>query len=467
MDKPRVPNPRIEGYIWRHAQDEMRALLLFVRHQWYVIFFLVLAIGLMVHQLKPFPPASIRMATGQPGSTQDVLGKQYQERFASAGVAIDLVSSKGTEDSLALLTAGKVDVALSLGGLEIDRASGVVSLGSVGYQPLWLFHTGADFTGDDLFEYLRGKRVYVGVVGSGTRVVVDALFKEAGHASQSIFKEESSMLAKDSVDALLSGKLDAVFMVAGHDSGLAQALFTNPRVKLLSFPIADALARRISHIETVSIPRGAISLSPVRPKSDIKMVATTTTLLVRADLHHAIQNLFLTTSEDIYNSGLVFFDRPGGFPAFTDKTTPRSEVAEKYYLRGGAPFFSEYVPYWLASFIDLAWFSLLALFLVIYPIFRMLPAYRKYIFDVLATQLYFEIYHIDQDLYRAHSADALAALRPKIAALSHKVQTVWTPMGTKESYNFLVAALARLIRRVNERFVKMGLEKIESAPGHH
>ena len=125
------------------------------------------------------------------------------------------------------------------------------------------------------------------------------------------------------------------------------------------------------------------------------------------------------------------------------------------------------MPYWLASFIDLAWFSLLTLFLVIYPIFRMLPAYRKYIFDVLATELYFEIYHIDQDLYRAHSADALAALRPKIAAISHKVQTVWTPMGTKESYNFVVAALARLIRRVNERFVKMGLEKIESTPGHH
>ena len=103
MDKPDVPNPRIEGYIWRHAQDEIRALLLFVRHQWYVIFFLVLAIGLMVHQLKPFPPATIRMATGQPGSTQDVLGKQYQARFASAGVTIDLVSSKCTEDSLAIL----------------------------------------------------------------------------------------------------------------------------------------------------------------------------------------------------------------------------------------------------------------------------------------------------------------------------------------------------------------------------
>lgn len=467
MDKPDVPNPRIEGYIWRHAQDEIRALLLFVRHQWYVIFFLVLAIGLMVHQLKPFPPATIRMATGQPGSTQDVLGKQYQARFANAGVTIDLVSSKGTEDSLALLKAGKVDVALSQGGLEIDRASGVVSLGSVGYQPLWLFHTGADFTGDDLFEYLRGKRVYVGVVGSGTRVVVDALFKEAGHASQSIFKEESSMLAKDSVDALLSGNLDAVFMVAGHDSGLAQALFTNPSVKILSFPIADALARRISHIETVSIPRGAISLSPVRPNSDIKMVATTTTLFARADLHHAIQDLLLTASKDIYNSERFFFDRPGGFPAFTDKTTPRSEVAEKYYLRGGAPFLSKYVPYWLASFIDLAWFSLFTLFILIYPIFRMVPAYRKYIFDVFAAQLYYEIYLIDQEMYRAHSADALTALRPKIAAISHKVQTVWTPMGTKESYNFVVAALARLIRRVNERFVKMGLEKIESAPGHH
>ena len=462
MRQPRIPNPRVESYIWGNTQDEIRALLLFVQHQWYVILLLVLAIGLMVHQLNPFPPVTIRMATGQPNSTLEVLGKKYQARFANEGVTIELISSKGAVDSLALLKAGKVDVALSQGGLEIDKASGVVSLGSIGYQPLWLFHTGADFTGDDLFEYLRGKRVYVGVVGSGTRIMVDALLKEAGQADKPVFKAESSMSAKDSVEALLSGKLDAVFLIAGHESGNVQALFTNPSVKILSFPIADAVARRIGYIETVSIPKGAISISPIRPKLDIKMVATTTTLLAREDLHHAIQNLLLTASKEIYNTERFFFDRPGGFPAFTDKTAPRSDVAEKYYLRGGAPFLSRYVPYWLASFIDLAWFSLLTAFAVIYPIFRMVPAYRKYIFNIFASRLYAEISEIDQELYRAQSAEALAAVRPRVIAISHKVRTVWAPKGAKESYSFVVAALEVLVQRANERLVKMGLENIDT-----
>jgi uncharacterized protein len=462
MAQPRIPDPQVELYIWGNAKDEIRALLLFVRYQWYVILLVVLAIGVLVHYLKPFPPSTIRMATGQPNSTLEVLGKKYQERFAKTGVTIELLPSRGAADSLALLKSGHADVALSQGGLEIAKESGLVSLGSMGYQPLWLFHTGPDFTGDDLFEYLRGKRVYVGVEGSGTRIMVDALLKETDYLDRPVFQPESGISARESVDALLSGRLDAVFLIAGYESGNAQALFKNPAVSMVSFPIAEALARRINYIDTVSIPRGAIAISPVRPKSDIQMIATTTTLLARADLHHAIQNLLLTASKDIYNTERFFFDRPGGFPAFTDKSAPRSEVAEKYYQRGGAPFFSDYVPYWLASFIDLAWFSLLTAFAVIYPLFRMVPAYRKYIFGIFASRLYSEIFVIEQALYRAQSAEELTALRPKINAMSHKVQTVWAPKGRKEAYSFVIAALEVLVLRANERFLKMGLEKIDA-----
>lgn len=455
----KIPNPYVEHFLWNNAKDELRALLLFIRYQWYVVLIAVLVVALLVSQLNPIPPSSIRLATGQPNSTLEILGKKYQETFKKYGVAIELIPSRGANDSLDLLRAKKADVALSQGGQEILASSGVVSLGSIGYQPLWLFYSGPEFTGEDMFEYLKNKRVYIGVPGSGTRMMVDTLLKEVGQLDRPTFRPEAQLSAKDSVDALLSGRLDAVFLIAGYESGNAQALFRNPKVNILSFPIAEALARRIDHVEIVEIPRGSISLSPVWPKSDIKMAATTTVLLARNDLHHAIQNLLLTSSKEIYNSERYFFDRPGGFPVFVDKKTPRSAIAEKFYSRG-PPFLTGRAPYWVASFIDLAWLSLLTVLAIAYPLFRLVPSYRKYIYLVFSSALYAEIFRAEQALYEAKTAEEFTRCRGSILAISQKVRDVWVPKGAFEAHGFLIAALEVLIMRANIRFERNAVEII-------
>jgi TRAP-type uncharacterized transport system substrate-binding protein len=459
MSQPRIPNPRVENFIWINTKDEIRALILFLRHQWYLVIIAMAALAFLVSHFNPIPPSTIRLATGQPGSTLELIGKKYQERFKAHGVTIELVPSKGAADSLALLEAKKADAAISQNGLDIPKETGVVSLGSINYQPLWLFYKGPDTPQEDLFEFLKNKRVYVGVPGSGTRLVVDNLLKEAGRRDQPNFRPEGTIGAKESVEALLSGKLDAVFLVDGHEFGNAHVLLQNPSIKVVNFAIADALARRIGHIETVTLPRGGISLSPIQPSADIKMIATTTVLLVHDDLHHAIQNLFLMASEEIYKSERLFFDRPDGFPAFTDKRTPRSKIAENYYTNG-APFLADRAPYWLASFIDLAWFSLLTVLAVAYPLFRLVPSYRKYIFKIFASRLYAEIFQIEQTLYKSKSQEDLLRVRAQVESMNHKVRNVWVPKGVTEAYSFVIAAMEVLIQRANAQFAHYAIDAI-------
>ena len=91
-------------------------------------------------QLRPLPPTVVRIATGQPQSSLELLGKQYASNFEKNGIQLELVTTAGAFANLELLKQGKVDAAFSLGGMVMEAdAQGIVSLGSVEYQPLWLF----------------------------------------------------------------------------------------------------------------------------------------------------------------------------------------------------------------------------------------------------------------------------------------------------------------------------------------
>jgi len=459
MSLEKIPNPKVESYLWGSFKDELRALKLFLRYQWYLILILVIGLSLVADRLNPLPPSKLRIATGQPNSTLEVLGKKFQVRLEKNGIDVELVPSKGAADSLEFLKAGLVDVALSQGGLDTAQNSGRLSLGSIGYQPLWLFYTGPVFLGEDISDFLRGKRIYIGVPGSGTRIMVEALLKELGLDDWPEFSSEGEINASAGVDALLSKNLDAVFLVGGFESGNIQTLLEEPQVNIMNFKVAEALTRRLTYLELVRVPRGSVSLSPPRPQEDVNMAASTTTLLIRQDLHHSIQNLILSISKEIYANESYFFDRPGGFPAFVDKQTPRSPIAEKFYSRG-PPLLTGYVPYWLASYIDLAWFNLTLIFFI-YPILRLIPGYRRYVFKVFSSDLYGQIFNLEKVLVAATSEDGLRSLRERLVLLDKTIRNMWTPRGTKEAYTHLFNAHELLVRRANARFVKFQVPAIE------
>ena len=68
-------------------------------------------------------------------------------------------------------------------------------------------------------------------------------------------------------------------------------------------------------------------------------------LLVRHDLHPAVQYLLLQAAEDIH-SGPGILRRPGQFPAAEPQDVPLSRGARNYYKSGGS-FFQRHLPFWL------------------------------------------------------------------------------------------------------------------------
>jgi TRAP-type uncharacterized transport system substrate-binding protein len=144
----------------------------FVRGHWAVLAIAVVVAAVtsaVLLVLQTMPPRSIAMATGPEGGAYDVIGKRYQAILARAGVQLRLVSTSGALQNLALLRDphSGVSVALLQGGITSEAdASEIVSLGTVFYEPLWLFHRSELRTQG--LEGLRGHKISIGLEGGAS-----------------------------------------------------------------------------------------------------------------------------------------------------------------------------------------------------------------------------------------------------------------------------------------------------------
>jgi TRAP-type uncharacterized transport system substrate-binding protein len=132
----------------------------------------------------PAPPKHIVIATGMKEGAYYAYGKAYSEIFAREGVTLEVKSTAGSVENIKLLEAeaGAVDIAFLQGGTgTLATSSNLVSLGSLYFEPLWIFYR--EDTQVDLPPNLRGKRIAVGGEGSGTKVLVMKLLELNGLTS--------------------------------------------------------------------------------------------------------------------------------------------------------------------------------------------------------------------------------------------------------------------------------------------
>jgi TRAP-type uncharacterized transport system substrate-binding protein len=85
------------------------------------------------------------MATAGEGGSYQMLGKKYVEYFAKKGVTLELVTSAGSQENIARLSDRKDPVQAAFvqaGVYNPSGIAGIVSFGSVAYEPIWFFYRG-------------------------------------------------------------------------------------------------------------------------------------------------------------------------------------------------------------------------------------------------------------------------------------------------------------------------------------
>jgi hypothetical protein len=108
------------------------------------------------------------------------------------------------------------------------------------------------------------------------------------------------------------------------------------------------------------------------PPNDIKVLAPTANLIVRDDLHPALQSLLLQAASEVHGKS-GFFQDAGEFPSYKDQMLPLSPDAARYF-KSGAPFLQRYLPFWLAVLVDRLIVLLVPIFALLIPLLKVAPA---------------------------------------------------------------------------------------------
>jgi hypothetical protein len=128
----------------------------------------------------------------------------------------------------------------------------------------------------------------------------------------------------------------------------------------------------------------------------MKILATTTNLLIDERVHPAMQYLFLEAAREI-NGKASFFSARGEFPSFKNTMLPESPVA-LHYEKNSYPFLVAYLPFWLAELVNRLIFILLPFLIISYPLLQALPGYRTRRMQNKINRLYSDLKSFEQDL---------------------------------------------------------------------
>ena len=165
----------------------------------------------------PAPPSKVTMATGVRGSSFEYYGRQYREILARSNIELELRDTAGALDNVKLLQDPKSDVQIALvtGGVsDGEHAPGLLSLGTVYNNPFWIFYSSNEPV--ERLSQLKGKRIAVGPVGSGTRAAAEKILGKTG-----VNSETATLLpfvGSAAVEAMNDGKVDAVWIFGAPDS---------------------------------------------------------------------------------------------------------------------------------------------------------------------------------------------------------------------------------------------------------
>jgi uncharacterized protein len=380
---------------------------------------IVLAVLYGVYRLAdPLPPRHLVIAAGIAGSGYDNYAKRYAAILARDGVELEIRNSAGAVEDLDLLRDGGsgVQAALTtLGFTQTGDAQHLASLGGVFDAVVFVFYRNAETVTQ--FAQLRGKRLAIGTVGTSIRPLILQVLQASDAVDASTLFVDLDYDA--AVDALIAGSIDAAIFPAQLNSALVRRLLAAPGVRLMNVAQAEALAKTVPGFKRVVLSRGLINLPGDVPDADVDLLASGNTLLVRKDLHPALQYLLLQAIREVHRPPGPF-NRLGEFPAEQPNDLPLSATAERFY-RAGPTFWQQYTSFWLASLLDRIVFFVIPVIAALTPIVGFAPRLYRWLGLRRIARLHRALGRLERELAAATNPSELAAQQARLAEIESAV----------------------------------------------
>ncbi len=408
---------------------------------------IVIAFAVAYKYVDPAPPNHFVITTGSDEGDYQTFAKLYKDILKDDHVTLEIRPSSGALENLERLKDPKsgVDVGFVQDGLgSADAAPELASLGSLYYEPIWVFYRG--HTEVNRFSQLLGKKVAVGKTGGGTRALALQLLKASGVDETNT--QIISLAWTEAAEALRSRKVDAVIFLATPDEPLIKELVADSAIRLMNVDQAEAITRKIPFLHHLVLPHGAIDLKRNLPAQDVHMVSPTATLLVRDTLHPALAYLLLKAASQVHDDPGIF-EKRDEFPIGKDYVFPLSDEAQHFY-KSGAPFWQRYLPFWLASLADRFILLVIPLLAVCVPIVKLIPRYFAWRIRSRIYQRYGELKFLETQIEADLKSEKQAHYLDQLDHIEERVNRMKVPLdfsehlyGLREHIDFVRARLQR------------------------
>ncbi len=415
---------------------------------------LLLAIGVWVAFLfvEPAPPRSLSIATGSTDGAYLGFGNALKEELAQDDVEMRVIETNGSVDNLQQLNNGEVDVAFLQSGLATaNEYPDLLSLGSVYYEPVWIF-TRKGLLVDRLSD-LAGARIAVGGAGSGSRIVAKRLLESNQlDETQVVLLEESGLRA---VAMLEAGELDALVSVASVNASMIQVLLASSNVELVSLSRAAAYARREPWLTHLTLPEGVIDLNRNVPSATIDLLAVNATLVTSSSLHPALRELLVRGADTVFSNSTVL-SRVDEFPSPSGSEFPLAAAAARYY-EFGPPFLQRFFPFWIANIVDRLKLLALPLLALLLPLSRLLPPAYRWTVRKKIYRWYEEVQTLDQSAFDERTENNLQRCLSELYRIEDEVRDVEVPLGYAHELYVLRQHIELMQRQIDQRQTELAI----------
>jgi TRAP-type uncharacterized transport system substrate-binding protein len=389
-----------------------------------IIAVLLIALGVygFVQTQRELPARDLAILTDEQGSGYYQVAERYQAIFAARGLDLTVRTTTGAEETLQLLADGAAGIALVPGFLtaQVDPRT-FSSLGALFDEPFWVFYNKDAFDGEPVryLSQLQGKRIAVGLPGSGSQALALQLLGESGVTADNTTLLELPRQAE--TEQMLAGDLDAVLLLDAYQSETVQALLRAPAIGLANLAQADAYAARQHALKVVDLPEGIIDLAQNVPAEDARLLASAANLVIRRDLNPTLARSLITAAMLVHSGG-DYLAPPYTYPNLTATGLPVPSDYVDYFNRlknGDAPFTST-LSFWGAYSAERFIFFLLPLIILLGVLVLYFPAIWRFYMQGKLLPIYQELRRVEIELPQMDRAATDAAIE-RISELEENI----------------------------------------------
>lgn len=432
----RFKRPKFERTAWREW------LIIIVP----AVLLIVAAFAITSRFIKPAPPDTFVFSAGAEGGAYYRDAQMYREILKRNGITLDIKTSAGSLENLARMRGENYTASAAFvqgGTTRPEDSNTMLSLGRMFYEVVWVFHRLPADTGR--LTQLKGKRIAVGLPGSGTRHLVHQLLNlNDVTAANSTLMELS---AKDAVANLLSGKLDAAFLVAAADADILKPLLRSRDIKLMSFAQTEAYAKRLPYLSPVTLHQGVIDVKDNIPPRDTHLIAAAALIAVRDDLHPALQFALTQAAASVHRRPTLIHGADH-FPQSQSTELPMSQEAERFH-KSGPPFLQRYLPFWIAVLMDRLLVLLIPVVTILLPLIKIVPMVYTWRIRKRLWHWYDELKQLERAM--ADEPAHHEKHRAQIARIDDAVSAIPVPIQYSEPYYNLRAHVEYVRRRLESQ----------------